>query len=364
MGKRAVEEEFSSSSESGLSSVSSELSTNELLSSSSCSSSMGETSSESEGGSNSDSEGGSSSDSEIEFTFESFNMDKVDFHTVKQFLLNTFGKGVEGVKGGNCGQVDLSTLSHLITDVFSEYVGTTAKGAEDEDALAFISFLPLNLHDFHKDVKEADIECIKSMLALLVETSRKAKVNKKSRQAIEIALTETENTALIFHERYMNLPAQLSAPLYKQLFDDLIPAVDESRSFEPKYYLVLAPIYRELASTLDAEMSASSSKASNGGGGNRKKRGKTMGSSSKPNDSEGFESTTIDGHSEYQYYYDESLMMEELATAYWDFRIKTPHETADSRRAFGDRGIDPARRIFLLNAEDFKTFVLQCSSLL
>lgn len=291
----------------------------------------------------------SDDDKEVELSFESYNMDKKDFHAIKQFLLSTFGKGVEGVKGGECGRVDLSGLSRLITDIFSEYVGTTAKSGEEEDPLAFISFLPLESRDFHGEMKEEDIICIKNLVELLLETSRKAKVtDKKHRQLIETALTETENSALIIHERFMNLPAQVAAPLYRQLLDDLQPAVEESRAFDPKNYLILVPIYRELASTIDRELIEDEAGPSNKG---KRKKAKVH-------------EDTLVSNEDYQYYYDECLLMEELSSAHWDFRIKTPHETADSRRAFGDRGVDPARRVFLLTGDAFKSFVEQCGTLI
>lgn len=305
-------------------------------------------SSDASSGSGSEDDDDDEDEKEVELSFESYNMDKKDFHAIKQFLLSTFGKGVEGVKGGECGRVDLSGLSRLITDIFSEYVGTTAKSGEDEDPLAFISFLPLESRDFHGEMKEEDITCIKNMVQLLLETSRKAKVtDKKHRQLIDTALTETENSALIIHERFMNLPAQVAAPLYKQLLDDLQPAVEESRSFDPKNYLILVPIYRELASTIDRELEDEAGPSNKG----KRKKAKVDEDAAASNE-------------DYQYYYDECLLMEELSSAHWDFRIKTPHETADSRRAFGDRGVDPARRVFLLTGDAFKSFVDQCATLI
>lgn len=83
---------------------------------------------------------------EVSLSFEGFNMSPTDYHAIKNFLTNIFGRGLSAIKGGDLGAVDSTGLAKLIVDVLSEYVGTTAKDEEKEDPMAFVSLIPMHLH--------------------------------------------------------------------------------------------------------------------------------------------------------------------------------------------------------------------------
>jgi hypothetical protein len=284
-----------------------------------------------------------SDDSDVGLTFTSYNMDSRDYHGIVQFLNTTFGRGIESIKGGGGGIVDTGALARIIVDVLGEYVGTTAKDDEDSFPLAFISMIPLVQPDFQVELKEEGISCIKTLHNILREAARKSNTLKKlALERVEEALLNVESTALILFERFINLPPEVGAPLYKQLLDDLPAAAEESRSFEPKNVLLIIPIYRELESQLEAPKNKNK----------KKKRNEAT------EEEENLESQPGD----FQYYYAEDELLQHITDVHWDFRIKTPHETPDSRRAFGDRGVDPARRVFLLTMEQFRTFVDQCQA--
>jgi hypothetical protein len=280
-----------------------------------------------------------SAGSEVDLTFSSYNMDRADYHSVAQFLATTFGRGIKTSKGGECGTVDTTGLARIIVDVLGEYVGTTAKAAEEDGPLAFASLVPLALPDFATELREEGIACLKNVVEILRATARKSgSMNKKQLAAVEEALLDADRTALVLHERFMNLPAEVGAPLYKQLLDDLPDAGEESRCFKPETILLLVPVYRELESQLDQAASG--------------KKSRRM--ENRP--------TQVPG--DYEYYYAEDELLANISSIHWDFGIKTPHETPDSRRAFGDRGVDAARRVFLLTMAEFGEFVRQCQAFL
>lgn len=337
----------------------------ELVSDTASTSSVGEEGSDYDSSSsssditNGDSDNESSAGSDVDLSFTGYNMDRRDYHAVQQFLLQIFGRGLENVRGGNSGAVECTQLTKAIVDGLSEYVGTTAKADETEDPLAFVTLIPLELPAVVRLEDEGDREqvrgCLASLRKMLAETARRSGLKKEQILLIERALLQAPGrTALVLAERFMNLPVDLAAPLYRQLLDDLPAAAEEDAAFAPDTILLIAPIYRELPSILDAEAISTAPEA------RRKRPRKSPADEEEPADA-GEPPKSI---TDFSYYYAEDELLPEITTLHWDFRIKTPHETADSRRAFGDRGVDPARRVFVLTMEQLRTFVQQCQALI
>jgi hypothetical protein len=143
-----------------------------------------------------------------------------------------------------------------------------------------------------------------------------------------------KGNVVLFLERLINVPVDLAAPLLRQLLDDWKAAsADEPAHFaSPKKVLLMTPTYREVESKLDRELE---------------------GSSSKSKSKQTFQTTTKDVN----FYYPEAECLERFATRFWTISVNTGHETSDSRRAFGDAGIEPGRRVFLLSWAKFEEFV-------
>lgn len=297
-------------------------------------------------------------DSDVDITFTCYNMDKKDFHTVKQFLQTSFGTGIIPLRGGegSLRRIDTQRLAEIIVDLLGEYVGTTAKSAEEDDPLAIVTMIPLRLEGRLEGATEEMQSQLDELADTLLNTIRQAgpSLSKKERAKLLSALENYEKVALVLLERFMNLPAEMAAPLYQQLLDDLPAATEESFAFAPEYVLVLAPIYREVVSSLDWQ----------GEDKGKPTKGKARKRISMPVEASMNDDTAACVNpDEYQYYYGECELLNNEAIAWWDFKIKSPHETADSRRAFGDRGVDAARRVFLLPMTAFRSFVKQCQSL-
>ena len=282
-------------------------------------------------------------ESDAELSFACYNMDKRDFHSIRQFLQNSFGGGLIPYGKSQLCRIDTQGLTEIIVDILSEYVGTTAKNTEDDDPLAFTAILPINLDDNLEGVKKYHIDVLKETISTLRHTARSSKNLSKQKLISFNAILDEKRVALVIHERFMNLPAEVAAPLYKQLIDDLPAAIEEEpHLFDTEYVLIPMPIFREMKSQLDCPLKDNNL------------------TKVQEDDDEGTEHSSGD----YQYYYGECELLENEAELYWDCRIRTPHETSDSRRAFGDRGVDPARRIFLLKMNSFRSFVAQCQSIL
>ncbi len=298
-------------------------------------------------------------------------MAKDDFHAVKQFLIMSFGSGIIPQRSSRSLPVDVNALSTGIVDLCGEYVGTTAKPSEREDPLAFVTLLPCKIRGRLSGDTEDVQRSLDALMDHLGETIRAAgNLSKKQRSEILASLqdpSKLEEVALVLHERYMNLPAEMAAPLYQQLLDDLPAAKDESAVFSPKQILMITPIYREVSSHLDAQTAHDDdpdhrddygSKDIQAGKQPASKRTKAIAKDHQP------EASHPNDPSDYQYYYGEAEMLEHRAEMWWDFSTTSPHETTDSRRAFGERGIDAARRAFLLSFDAFCAFVKDCQTLL
>lgn len=285
-------------------------------------------------------------ESDVELTFTGYNMDKRDYHCIKQFLSQIFCRGIRGLKGGDVGSPDLSQLARYLVDIIGEYVGTTAKNLEEDEPLAFISLMPLALpKELEAEDRDGLEKSLKEFVKILLESAHKGRIDKNLTRKIEEVLKDRADTAILFHERFINLPVEVGAPLYQQLLDDLPAAADESRAFSPKHILLMTPIYRELDSQLDRDDADDDDDDRES---RRKKKRKHQ---------------QREETNEYQFYYAEDELLTNISQIFWDFKVKSPHDSADSRRAFGSKGVEPARRVFLLDMDQFRDFVAQTQAL-
>jgi protein BCP1 len=256
---------------------------------------------------------------DVSMDFATFNMARGDAPAVRQFLLNALT-----LKDGAI-EVPLTALAEAIAAALSEYVGTAGKqGDEAEDALAVTTIVPC--------LPVPEVEAVEdggAAVDALFDLVRKsaAKADKAVRDALR-----ADDVAVVLHERYINLPSQLAAPMLTQLFDDMDAARDECGAFDVKTVVLPTPIYRE-----------------------------------RPPQDGLYDGRHHDADAEsdvWQYYYDEMLVIENVALGYWDAAVKTSHETADSRRAFGELGVEVARRFFVLSLEDLRACVSELESAL
>lgn len=231
------------------------------------------------------------SDSEVQVNLEFFNMSEVDFHSVKQFLTVSFG--------ATDHKINISEMAAFITEECADHIGSTVKTeGEQSDPLAVVTCVPL---EFSKE---------KSFSNALTEfLLAKASLN-----------IPKESVALVINERFINMPAGIAGPMLENLVMDWKNAIKEEPKFRVNHILYLTPIYKFVASKLDEEMGLVGSEM--------------------PSDS-------------IEFYYQESELFSKYADQSFDFKIATTHETADSRRAFTEHGVEAARRIYLIRWDHF-----------
>merc|ERR1711931_450955 len=169
-----------------------------------------------------------------------------DFHGIKRLLQQLFLKA----------NVNLSALTDVILG--QNHVGSVIKQApldeddeEEEDEMesdavdeVFGISTVINLtHRLNNEGKNAPSEgdkAIKQLVNLLVEKSDKngGPVQTKTLQAF---LTDKEkHIGWLLNERFVNIPAQISLPLYDSLRDEMHSACAKGQKFKFDYFLLLS----------------------------------------------------------------------------------------------------------------------------
>lgn len=257
---------------------------------------------------------------EVSVGFTLFNMDSPDYHSIRQFLQHTFGNNKHATK-----LLSISNLADLITERLSEYIGTTIKvgGNEEEakesDPFGFISLVPL---------REAQ-----GMRQFILQTCPAA-----LRTEVERILEKP--TAVIFMERMVNLPTQVAIPCYQQLLDDWQEALKEDRDLWAHDQVILfLPVYHEVPPIIDGEaISEGSVSPTKEKLNKRTKTDKTL--------------------SKMKFYYEETeiILQRNLATHSWIFENSQGCDT-DSKRAFGEMGVDAKRLVVLMTRQKYEEFL-------
>ena len=241
----------------------------------------------------------------VDFEWFNFKPD-IDFHGVKSLLRQLFDVDSQ--------LFDLSALTDLILS--QPTVGSTVKvDGEDTDAYAFLTIL--NLHE-HREMK-----VIKDLTAYLAQKS-------KSNQALaplSSLLASSSQIGLVLAERLINVPSEISPPMYAMLIDEIEAAVEDKEPYEFTHYLIISKTYQEIASALDEE-DAPRTKKSKGSKANR----------------------------EIFYFHpeDEVLQQHALASGSFEYTKDAGEGMADSKRAFSDMGIKPQGSMILIEASNFE----------
>ncbi|KAI1379535.1 p21-C-terminal region-binding protein-domain-containing protein [Hypoxylon crocopeplum] len=237
----------------------------------------------------------------VNVDFEWFNFDsEIDFHGTKSLLRQLLDV--------DATLFDISGLADLILS--QPTIGSTVKvDGKETDAYAFLT--ALNLHE-HRDKK--------SLAELTRYISEKAKTN-EALAGIPNLLSSGKHVGLVLSERLINMPSEISPPMYGMLIDEIEAAVEDKEPYEFSHYLILSKTYHEIESTLDVEE-------------RRRKKGRQ--------DAAMF------------YFHPEDEVLQKYAAAYgsYDF-TKIGEAVADSKRAFQEMGVMPRGFMILIEASKF-----------
>lgn len=254
----------------------------------------------------------------VNVDFEWFNFkSEVDFHGTKSLLRQLLDVDHQFF--------DLSALADLILS--QPTVGSTVKvDGEETDPYAFLTIL--NLHE-HREKK-----IVTDLAQYILE---KSKSSSDLSTLGPILSSPNAQVGLILAERLINVPSEISPPMYSMLIDEIEAAVEDKEPYEFTHYLIISKNYREIASTLDQE-DAPKTKKNKGGKASKE---------------------VFYFHPE-----DEVLQKHALLSGSYEYTKDEGDGMADSKRAFSDLGIKPQGSMMLIEASKFQGAVKAISEYL
>jgi protein BCP1 len=141
---------------------------------------------------------------------------------------------------------------------------------------------------------------------------------------------------LILTERLINVPAEVTPPMYTMLLEEIQWALEEKEPYNFSHYLILSKTYTEIASKLDVEDDRP------------KKKKKAIA-----------RSETFYFHPE-----DEIFHKHAICQGGYDYTTQQDEGYSDSKRAFQEMGIKPQGHMILIDAPKFSAAVQEVAGYL
>ncbi|KAK2579280.1 hypothetical protein KPH14_008239 [Odynerus spinipes] len=173
---------------------------------------------------------------EIQVDFEGRNPQDPDFHGIKTLLQQLFLKA----------HIDLGALTDLI--VSQNYVGSVVKQSEDleesdeedsEDTFDVFGITTvINISD------RQNLPCIQQLRDLLKELSSEHATDAAYTMIKNVLENDSQPIGLLINERFINIPAQISVPLFENLIAEMKRASNRKMPFNFSYYILICKLYK------------------------------------------------------------------------------------------------------------------------
>lgn len=244
----------------------------------------------------------------VNVDFEWFNFDpEIDFHGIKGLLRQLFDVDAQ--------LLDTSALADVITA--NNTIGSTVKvDSKANDAYAFLT--ALNLRELTATTTATPpAKPVADLVAYLVS---KAAQSASTELAAEVPRVLREaHVGLVLGERLINMPPEISPPMYSMLVEEVEAAVEDKEPWEFTHYLVVSKCYNEVQSLLDD-------------GARKSKKAK-------------------EGASPMFYFHPEDEVLQKHAVAVGSYPYTHDDEnSADSKRAFQEMGVRSMGYMLLIEA--------------
>ncbi|KAF2682228.1 hypothetical protein K458DRAFT_342659 [Lentithecium fluviatile CBS 122367] len=232
----------------------------------------------------------------------------VDFHGIKTLLRQLLDIDAQ-----------LFNLSELTDLILSQpLLGSTVKvDGNETDPYAFLTVLNLTTHK--------DKQVIKDLTAYL---TRHATTPSLSALKPLLDPSSTSQIGLILTERFVNMPHEITPPMYTMLLEEIQWAIEECEPYAFTHYLILSKTYVEVASSIPSAEQPPS----------KKKKG------------------AKDGEGGLFYFHPEDEVLHEHALGWGTYEYLTPVDegASDSKRAFQELGVKPKGHLILIEAGKFE----------
>merc|ERR1712126_51801 len=182
---------------------------------------------------------------EMNVNFDAQTATDADFHGIKRLLQQLFLKA----------NVNLSALTDVILG--QNHVGSVIKQApldeeeEDEEdemetdadevfGISTVINLTQRLTNESKNVPSEGDKAVKQIVDLLVEKSDKNGGSIQTKTLKEYLTDKEKHTGWLLNERFVNIPAQISLPLYDALRDEMHSACAKGQKFQFHNFLLMS----------------------------------------------------------------------------------------------------------------------------
>jgi len=184
---------------------------------------------------------------EMNVNFDAQTATDADFHGIKRLLHQLFLKA----------NVNLSSLTDVILG--QNHVGSVIKQApldeeedeeEEEDemetdadevfGISTVINLTQRLTNESKNVPSEGDKAVKQIVDLLVEKSDKNGGSIQTKTLKEFLTDKEKHTGWLLNERFVNIPAQISLPLYDALRDEMHSACAKGHKFQFHHFLLMS----------------------------------------------------------------------------------------------------------------------------
>lgn len=177
---------------------------------------------------------------ELQVDFEGRNPQDPDFHGIKTLLQQLFLKA----------HIDLAGLTELI--ICQNYVGSVIKQSDNVDEIDDV--------DEDDDVNDVfgittvvnlsngqNIQCIQHLRDLLLQLADEHATDAVNTMIKSILKKEdrgAEVLGLLINERFVNIPAKISVPLFENLISEIKRAKNKEMPFKFTHYILICKLYK------------------------------------------------------------------------------------------------------------------------
>jgi len=186
---------------------------------------------------------------EIPVNFDAQTPTDTDFHGIKRLLQQLFLKA----------NVNLSALTDLI--LAQNFVGSVLKQTEEEEeeedadeemdtdsamdvfGITTVINVSNRLSDGTTTPSEGD-KAVKQMVDLLLEKCKKSAGHAQTKSFKDTLYNKDKYTGWLLNERFVNIPPQISLPLYDSLRDEMHEACAKGKSFAFENFLLVSKAFK------------------------------------------------------------------------------------------------------------------------
>lgn len=260
----------------------------------------------------------SEKDDIINVDFDYFDLDpEIDFETTKIFLTQLFNT--------DSSFIDISSLSNIILK--NGGLGSSVKlDGKDSDPYAILSVLDLQKHQ--------KLKCIDDLIKYLCNVLKNNDVFHKKLSYLLLE-KNNEKIGIIISERLVNMPLEISPPMYKMLIEEMDNFTNTENQNSFSSYLIISRVY----DILPSELKSTSDKSSN----KKKKNSKDV--------------------EKMDYYHYEDTVFEKNSTIKGYFEYLNSISFNNTTNVHGDYGVNSKLSLILIDDKFFRESVKEIQSL-